>query len=96
MACVIVYRQYGAVFRGDAPELSLMCKSLFVKGISARFAWMRSIPKKKAPLKDISLRRKKIRPPGDEKDLTVITLKGVTSSITYRFDGNVNVLVLTI
>lgn len=38
----------------------------------------------------------KFDPLGDEKDLTVITLKGVTSSIVHRYDGNKNVLVLTI
>lgn len=35
-------------------------------------------------------------PLGDEKDLTVITLKGVTSSISHKYDGNGNVLVVTI
>lgn len=38
----------------------------------------------------------KFDPLVDEKDLTVITLKGVTSSITHKYDGNGNVLVLTI
>lgn len=38
----------------------------------------------------------KFDPLGDEKDLTVITLKGVTSSISYKYDGNGNVLVVTI
>lgn len=38
----------------------------------------------------------KFDPLGDEKDLTVITLKGVTSSISHKYDGNGNVLVVTI
>lgn len=32
----------------------------------------------------------------DEKDLTAITLRGVTKSISHKYDGNENVLVLTI
>ena len=32
----------------------------------------------------------------DEKDLTVITLKGIASSISHNYDGNENILVLTI
>lgn len=38
----------------------------------------------------------KFDPLGDEKDLTVITLKGVTSSISHKYNGNGNVLVVTI
>ena len=38
----------------------------------------------------------KFDPLGDEKDLIVITLKGVTSSSVHRYDGNKNVLVMTI
>lgn len=34
--------------------------------------------------------------PDDEKDLTAITLRGVTKSISHKYDGNENVLVLTI
>lgn len=38
----------------------------------------------------------KFDPLADTKDLTVITLKGVTSSISHKYDGNENVLVVTI
>lgn len=34
--------------------------------------------------------------PDDEKDLTAITLRGVTKSISHKYDGNENILVLTI
>ena len=35
-------------------------------------------------------------PLGDEKELTVITLRGITSSISHKYDGGENVLVMTI
>lgn len=38
----------------------------------------------------------KFDPLSDEKELTVITLMGITSSISHKYDGNENVLVLTI
>lgn len=34
--------------------------------------------------------------PDDEKDMTAITLRGVTKSISHKYDGNENILVLTI
>lgn len=34
--------------------------------------------------------------PDDENDLTAITLRGVTKSISHKYDGNENILVLTI
>ncbi len=38
----------------------------------------------------------KFDPLGDEKELTVITLRGITNSISHKYDGNENVLVLKI
>ena len=35
-------------------------------------------------------------PLADEKDLTVITLKGITSAVSHKYDGNSNVLTLKI